>query len=575
MKYKLSKRGSIIIGIFAILLYATGMTLSNINELEFDTIGIVCESIALLYTSITTLLSAAIKPVDKVYVTPTFVDRTEAIQFCVSEIYNAVYERKNGGVIAIKYAPSGSIGKTEMLKKLVQVLRSNATAKEYLPFDQYRKCRKIHKKIGEVYFETFKEESDFSRVDDYPQTLNRYDIVIWDNLPTMDIVPISRKNLITIICRKANTDVGETAILTCISKSDMIKLYKSKGQQSMDDTLIERLREYSGGNMKVITDVLGSTKNIDNFKKFSDSVYAVKTAIDHGDYTQAQKLLESAKLEVSQALTDPANKLQLEILEADLLHYKNHYREAHEAFVAIAAKDIDEATRIDVYERQCHMQRHLGDFKTALTICEHLPKHIRLPRALGLNFMAYAQYEDETYREQAVNILDTMCPDLNIYISERRDSYHTYLAVKEAYEHNFIVAHQSIDVAIKLYESLKSKFLTNCYFIKAEIYRHSGRHSEACQYYQKCLNIYEFNGDFDIYTLVYTMITYENLAHDARYKCKLDIKSDELIRRAQDLNMGYNHKLATMIQAYCCSDTSESTKTEIGKYFEKYIFIIP
>lgn len=574
MKYKLDKKISIFIGIFAILLYILGIILSNIDELEYRTIGIVCELIALLYTSVTTLLSAVIKPADKIYVTPTFVDRVEVIQFCITEIYNTIFEKKDGGIIAIKYAPSGSIGKTELLKKLVQVLKSNSTAREYLPLDQYKKYRKIRKKIGDIYFETYKEESDFSKIKDYPQTLNHFDIVIWDNLPSTDIIPVSRKNLIMILCRKANTDIGENAVLTCISKSDIINLYKSKGQQSIDDDLLERLIKYSNGNIKIITETLGSSYNIDNFKKFSDSVYSVKVAIDHGDYDKAKSLLESTKNGIHQTFTD-ANILQLEILEADLLHYKNHYKEALDAFIAIAAKNIDSETMIEVYERQCHMHRHLGDFKSALSICDLLPKSICIPRALGLNFMAYSQYEDETFHKQAINFLDIIYSSLSFYTSEQRDSYHTYLAVEKVYKHDYIAAHQSIDVAIELYEALNSKFLTNCYFIKGEIYRHSGNHSDACKYYRKCLDVYEFNGDFDIYTLVYTMVLYENIEHDARCVLTWNISECSMCERVKELNMAYNNKLLVNLQNYCSPSISQEKKMEIKNFFEKYVFIIP
>lgn len=574
MKYKLSRKFSIIIGLLAIFLYVIGIILSNIDGLKYRNIGIICEIIALLYTSITNLSSAVIPSSNTPYVTPTFVDRVEAIRFCVSEIYNAIFEKKNGDVIAIKYLSTGSIGKTELLKKIMQVLKSKSSAKEYLSIEQYKKYCKVRKKIGDIYFETYKEESDLSRVNDYPQTLHRYDIVIWDNLPSTDIIPVFRKNLIIILCRKANADIGENAVLTCISKSDMVKLSKAKGQQSIDDALLEKIMKYSKGDMKIITEILGSTYNIDIFKKFSNSVYTIKAAIDHGNYDEAKILLESAKHEIYRTFTD-ANTLQLEILEADLLHYKNHYKEANEAFISIAAKNIDNETLMEVYERQCHIYRHLGEFKMALTICEYLPRTIRMQRALGLNFMAYSQYEDERYYEQAIQILNIIRTNLSKYTSGERDSYHTYKAVEEVYEHNYISAHNSIDIAIELYESFNSKLLTNCYFIKAEIYRHSGRHSKACKYYQKCLSIYEFNGDFDIYTLVHTLITYETIVHNARCQCKLSINSDDLIKRAQDLDMKYNYKLATMLQKYCCSTISKSDKIKIANYFEKYVFIIP
>ena len=574
MKYKFSRKLSLIIGTFAILLYIIGIIFSNIDEQRYYIIGITCEVIALLYTSASTLFSAVIPPVDKIYVTPSFVDRGEAIQFCISELYDTIYEKKNGGIIAIKYAPTGSIGKTELLKKLVQVLKNNSAAKEYLPLEHYRKYRKIRKKIGDIYFETYREESDFSRVNAYPRTLSHYDIVIWDNLPQTDFIPVSRKKLIMILCRKANISVGENAVLTCMSKSDMVNLCKSKGQQSIDDDLLERLMRYSQGNMKIISEVLGSEDNIDNFKMFSNSLYSVKAAIEHGEYDKAKTILDSIKRDTNQIITG-TNKIQLDILEADLLHFKNRYKEANEAFITIAAKVVDNETRTEIYERQCHMQRHLGDFKAALSICEYLPERICLPRSLGLNFMAYSHYENELYREQAMRILDTMHKDLKSYTSDRRDSYHTYLAVEKVYENDFMAAHQAIDVAIKLYESLRSKYLTNCYFIKAEIYRHSGYHSNACKYYQKCLGIYEFNGDFDIYTLVYTMIIYENIVHNAKHVSTWNIPEDMMYKRVEELGMAYNNKLVMNLQKYRSSSTSQEEKTEISRFFEKYVFIIP
>lgn len=56
--------------------------------------------------------------------------------------------------------------------------------------------------------------------------------------------------------------------------------------------------------------------------------------------------------------------------------------------------------------------------------------------------------------------------------------------------------------AIQYYKENERRYVTNCYFIKAELLRISQRWKEAKQFYEECYTIYCFNGDKDVLYLV-------------------------------------------------------------------------
>lgn len=572
MKYKINRTTSYFFAIVAILLYTLGVVLSHVSESIFKYLGIVCETISMLYTSVNVLRSLKCNSNTKNHVTPLFVDRIETIEYCIFKLYNIICEKQENNFISIKCISTNSIGKTEMLKKLQQILTNSKSAKKYLPEKAYLKCRKIHKHIGDVYFEHYTEDSIFSKIESYPMTLNRYDVVIIDDMPAIDFIPVDRKNLIVIFCRKVNC-VDNDVVLNCISEADLLNLCELC-KQKIDKDLAKRIIEYSKGDMNIITDIVKTADNINNFKTYTAAVYEIKCTIEHKMYNEAAELLSKAKNNSKLFFTSKVN-LQLDILSADLLHYQNQYKEAKEAFIAISAMDLDNETHIEVLERQCHILRHTGEFREALHICELLPETLKLPRMLGLYFMAYAKYEEKKYYDCAIQTLEKINKDLDKYVTRQHDSFHTYKAVKEIYEKRFKEAHRTIDIVINLYESHNSKLITNCYFIKAEIYRHSKQYKMACKYYQKCFNVYELNGDFDIYTLSYVMITYLNAAYNIGYKCTFDILGKDVLDRTQNLGMSYNQKLIFKLNEYCKTNTLKQQKDNIQQFFEKFVFIIP
>lgn len=96
------------------------------------------------------------------------------------------------------------------------------------------------------------------------------------------------------------------------------------------------------------------------------------------------------------------------------------------------------------------------------------------------------------------------------------------------YHKKFNVAHRFIDQAISIYEKQDSRFLNNCYYIKAEIFRHEQKYSQACEYYQRCLNAYRFNNDIDVYSMAYTMLVYLNTVYNAKHEFEITYSLDEL-----------------------------------------------
>ena len=85
--------------------------------------------------------------------------------------------------------------------------------------------------------------------------------------------------------------------------------------------------------------------------------------------------------------------------------------------------------------------------------------------------------------------------------------YEAYYPITRFYESNFNVSTvpQLIkieDQAIAYYEKEERRYLTNCYFIKAELYRIAREWKSAEEFYTRCYNIFCHNGDKDILYLV-------------------------------------------------------------------------
>ena len=85
--------------------------------------------------------------------------------------------------------------------------------------------------------------------------------------------------------------------------------------------------------------------------------------------------------------------------------------------------------------------------------------------------------------------------------------FETYYPIIQFYSSNFDkrIITRLIDMenrAISYYEKKERRYLTNCYFIKAEFYRIVRNWKAAEEFYSRCYDIYCHNGDKDILYLV-------------------------------------------------------------------------
>ncbi len=574
MKYRLSKQSKLFLDIIFILFLIIG-TAINLLEIEsFAIVGVIFQIVGITYTAIESIYSYAQNHKRKEFSTPYFTDREKVILYCIQELHTILLQKSSDKIIVIKSANLDGIGETELLKKLYQILCERAEAKEFLPFEYFEKYKRISRRIGVTYFEVFDNDSDIDKIKMHPKTIGKQDIVIIDRMKKLPTFPFKNYSPILIYCQEIENEKSDKVLLERFTKEDIQCLYKKKFGSDIDAAFLSRVYEYSKGNLKLISLVFNDSASVNEFKNTSIYFYAIESFISNGDYSSAGRKLNELKQNF-QIMHNEAYRFKIAIIEADLWHYQNKYIKSLEQFIAITSTRLDDDSLEYAIERQSHVNRHLGRFDDALNLCKNLQESVRLQRSLGLNFLSYVMYENRIYYDKAIGILQSMEQNLPMYVSDTRDSYSTYDAVYRAYIFNYNAAHKAIDKAINLYESTCSKFLTNCYFIKAEIYRHDKNHKKACEYYQKCLNIHRLNNDFDIYSLVYALITYENLVNNASHLSSWESTLEEVNQRCKEADMAYNGKLVTMVLKLQDETISNDEKNTIKAYFNKYIFFIP
>ena len=104
-------------------------------------------------------------------------------------------------------------------------------------------------------------------------------------------------------------------------------------------------------------------------------------------------------------------------------------------------------------------------------------------------------------------------------------------------------------LAIEYYEEKEKRYLTNCYFITAELYRVNTQWENATEYYRHCYDVYCNNGDKDIlYLLAYTC-----KAIYISHKIKLDIDPcfdwNEIIENCkQDEGYPFHQHLISLLE---------------------------
>lgn len=579
MRGRLSKCTVIVINIIVIIIFIVGLYY-NIYAKNL-LLGIICQCISLLYTIIFGLISLLPNTTTTLDMpTPYFTDRKDVINDVVKRLYEIMYKHNQEQIISIKCEDENGIGKTELLLKLKQILNNSSIAKKYMHPQTYSMYKKLRHKLGLIHFISYSDDHTISFINQLPYVFFKHNIILIDDLPTLNCNPFQKKFII-ICCQPDKVESVAQIKLQKFSAEDISAMYKTIYNKEIDPLFLKRVLDYTHGNITQVSRIFKSQDSCELFQKNSYTVYQLYYHINNGEYTHAQKLLEKLqRFQHPDSLQDENYQYRLKFIEYDLLHYNNMYIKSLEGYNILLTLNLTDHVRYyEICERLCHINGHMGKFDDALGYAENLPEHQRRKSKLVLHLLNYAMKMNETDLLNAKKYFYEMDELQDLYVTSKKDSYHTYQAVLLLYDFKYDSAHNAIDKAIDCYERIGSKFLTNCYFIKAEIYRHEGKHNNACEYYQKCLNIYRLNEDFDVYSLVVTLLIYEVQINKAKHNFSQDYSLEFIKKTCDKLNMNYNRHIAMSLDMLIKYKKTYSNKKKeykkIQSYFEQCVFFIP
>lgn len=578
MRARLSRAVITFINLAAIAVFIIGLFLSNFTNQVWS--GIICQIISLLYTVIFGFLSMA--PYTAVTDCPTlyFTDRRAILDYIIERLFEIVCNHSHEQIITIKYEKSEGVGKTELLRKVRQILVSDPSAKECLSVPVYSKYKKVRRKLGLVHFVTYRDEHTPSDILQLPYVLFKRNIVLVDDLPPLAHNPFSEQFLI-ICCQPLKGETDVPVKLERFSKQDIKTMYRAKFQDEIDEVFLQRIFDYTQGNVALVSDIFHSREVCAAYQREMPELYLLYSYIDSGKYEAADVQLKALGKSNNQLLLQNEDyQYRLKFIRYDLFHFKNQYQQALIGFEALQTEHLHNTVRYtEIRERLSHISNHMGHFDDALVYADSLPEIQRRKYRLCIKLLSYPISGNEDCLQEAQRLFCEMEAYKEQYITAQKDSYHTYQAVLMIYAYKFDAAHRAIDKAIALYEELGSKFLTNCYFIKGEIYRHSGNHDQACEYYQKCLNTVRLNGDFDVYSLAVSLLLYEIRIHGSIHNFDQDQSVDAIKERCIDYEMKYNckivMKLDELLKRQAELPQNESEYKKLNQFFEHYVFFIP
>lgn len=289
-----------------------------------------------------------------------------------------------------------------------------------------------------------------------------------------------------------------------------------------------KLGSLSNNNIGTIIDLLLSsefTTLLETDAHFVDFYFSIK----HGRYQEASKLYKMLP-------KPPANnkvlKYKTDYELANLTHFLGDYNTAYDMLDLLLAticndsvffnSALGESLYTDIVLLQAHVKKHQGDFDAATMILETIDANrqniLWLRSHFSINILQLNECVQPSHEWSVIlHRLDSlMCKfkQKRTICNSDYYFYEAYYPIVRFYMSRFDTSLvpsliKMEDTAISYYEKEERRYLTNCYFIKAEFYRIIRDWQNAEEYYSRCYNIYCHNGDKDILYLV--AITCKNL----------------------------------------------------------------
>ena len=459
-----------------------------------------------------------------------FIDREELLESIIQEATKRILDNKYYYTRNIRYGERN--GKTAFAKKLCYEIQKIKDKNKNAINTLYPK---MYKEIGNIiyinyanYADSFSSriKTEFTYIKGKKNIVvvdNSYDdLCIWtDDLADSDVFFI-------FLNFNSNSDdalfFADDKIKELLIRLQTIPSFSSisagKSEQEIS-AIATRLGSVSNNNVGTIIDLLLSnefTILLETDKQFVDFYFAIK----HGKYNEATQLYYKIP-------TPPANqkilRYKLKFEHANLTHFLGDYNAAFEDLELLLAEichdqsfiagSIGEILYTDIVLLQAHIRKHQGAFDdAAMTLMNVAEGHRSIPW-LRSNFSIDILRMNELI--QPAHDWDSLLENLFLKMATFKEKrklknsdyyfYEAYYPIVCFYKNKFdksIISEliEIEDQAIAYYEKEERRYLTNCYFIKAELYRIIRDWKNAEEFYTRCYNIFCHNGDKDILYLV-------------------------------------------------------------------------
>lgn len=350
-----------------------------------------------------------------------------------------------------------------------------------------------------------------------------------------------------------------------------------------------KLGSISNNNIGTIIDLLSSNDFsilLETDKPFLDFYFAIK----HGKYSEAQNLY-------NQIAIQPENKVlqyKLQYEHANLVHFLGGYNIAFEELNILLASIcndqyffntiLGEGLYTDIILLQAHVEKHRGNFDSAALILMNIFSEHQNMQWLRSHFSINILQLNEFIQPSSdwKILLDKLYIKMSIFKEKRKLEnsdyyfYEAYYPIVGFYKNNFDkkIIPSLIEIenkAISFYEKEERRYLTNCYFIKAELYRINRNWKNAEEFYNRCYNIFCHNGDKDILYLV--AITCKYLQYFEKVSLNIPFDWDATIEECKQCEgYDFHNRLISKLEL---ANVDKELKQKLEQHYRVTINPIP
>lgn len=552
---------------------------SSISTLTASIASFVISCISILYCVVQDIRQTSQTPPDRFVFKNKkdipFVDREELIEEVLAGISQKITAHQNYYSKSIRYGVRN--GKTAFAQRVCAELQEikNKRQRGSFQFDP-----KIASKFGNIIlvdYTTYKDSFEIHIKSDYEYIRGKINLVVvtnvqnqefpWsDNLKDPDIffVLLNFNNISADSLLFPDDKIVEL-LHELQSVPSFAQLLQDKSQSQID-FMAEKLGRLSHNNIGTIVDLLISN-DFSLLMEMDASFVEFYLALRQGQYAKATKLYNDLPLPSPQ---NRALVYKTRYEKANLDHFLGKYNDAYESLICLLAEicnrdtfinsNIGKAMYFDIILLQSHILKHLGRFEDSIKVLQQVGTQDRNTVWLRAHCSVIILRLNEIVQPSAewgrlLSNLESMMEQFRNARKLVNSSYYyyeTYYPIVDFYSKRF--DHSLIpslikqeESAIAYYEVEERRYLTNCYFIKAEFLRISEQWKEAEKYYTLCYDICTNNGDKDILYLI--AITCKCLQRFENVQPKIPFDWDNTISECkQREGYGFHHRLISTME---------------------------